>query len=134
MRAHQIDSSGLILNTIVVNSLDDLPNLVDASIGGGRGDSVIGGVLVPAAVVQPVPSSVTARQAVQALILAGIEEDAVEAAIAAIPDAMQRKLAANFWRRSNEFERSNPVLNSLAGSLGLDSDDLDDLFRQAATL
>lgn len=50
MIAHVIDENGVIVNTIVVDSLGDLPNLVDAAIGdgtGGIGDSVIDGVLIP---------------------------------------------------------------------------------------
>jgi hypothetical protein len=46
MRAHQIDSNGVIINTVRVNSLSDLPNLIDASIGGGIGDIVQNGNLV----------------------------------------------------------------------------------------
>lgn len=133
MRAHQIDGAGLILNTIVVNSLDDLPNLVDASIGGGRGDSVIGGVLVPAAVVQPVPREVTRRQAKQALLLAGLLDD-VQPAIDAIPEATQRGLIQIEWDDSQVFERDRPALIALATALGLDSDDLDDMFRTASAL
>lgn len=133
MRAHQIDSNGLILNTIVVNSLDDLPNLVDASIGGGRGDSVIGGVLVPASAVQPVPQAVTRRQAKQALLLAGLLDD-VQPAIDAIPEATQRGLIQIEWDDSQVFERDRPALIALATALGLDSDDLDDMFRTASAL
>jgi hypothetical protein len=47
MRAHQLDGNGLIINTVVVADLSVLPNLIDAAIGGGIGDSVIDGVLVP---------------------------------------------------------------------------------------
>lgn len=133
MRAHQIDGAGLILNTIVVNSLDDLPNLVDASIGGGRGDSVIGGVLVPAPAVQPVPQAVTRRQAKQALLLAGLLDD-VQPAIDAIPEATQRGLIQIEWDDSQVFERDRPALIALATALGLDSNDLDDMFRTASAL
>jgi hypothetical protein len=53
MNAHQLDSNGLIINTIVVDSLSDFPNLVNASIGGGIGDSIINGVLVRKPAVVP---------------------------------------------------------------------------------
>lgn len=47
MNAHELDGNGLILNTIVVESLDFSPGLVDADqIGGCKGDSIIDGVLV----------------------------------------------------------------------------------------
>lgn len=45
MRAHQLGANGEIINTVVVDSLDFLPGLVDAAIGGEIGDSVIDGVL-----------------------------------------------------------------------------------------
>lgn len=47
MKAHVVEND-LIVNTIVVDSLDILPNLYDADvIGGGIGDKIIDGVLVP---------------------------------------------------------------------------------------
>lgn len=81
---------------------------------------------------EPCPQIVTARQAVQALLLAGITEDAVEAAIAAVPDPVQRGMVSAEWRRSQTFERHRPSLIALAGALGLDSDALDQLFFAAA--
>jgi len=53
MRAHKVDGSGLIINTIIVDSL--YGGLIDASIGGGIGDSIINGVLVPAPMPEPEP-------------------------------------------------------------------------------
>lgn len=53
MRAHIIGASGVILNTIEVASLDWVPDygfgLLDASVGGSIGDSIVGGAVVPAA-------------------------------------------------------------------------------------
>lgn len=46
MNAHQLDENGIILNTIEVASLEAFPNLVDAKIGGQRGDSVIDGIVI----------------------------------------------------------------------------------------
>jgi hypothetical protein len=82
-----------------------------------------------------VPTSVTARQAVEALIRIGVTEAMVEAALAAIPDASQRAISTNLWRRSNDFERQNPTLIALAKqSLGMTEAQLDQLFITAATL
>jgi len=39
MIAHQLDAGGVILNTIVVDTLNDFPNLINASVGGVVGDS-----------------------------------------------------------------------------------------------
>lgn len=64
MRAHLLDENGKITNTIDVPSLDFLPNLVDALIGGGIGDSVINGVLVPREPEQPHGPSYAEQKAV----------------------------------------------------------------------
>ena len=34
MNAHQLDANGVIINTIVVESLDFMPNLIEATEGG----------------------------------------------------------------------------------------------------
>jgi hypothetical protein len=51
MRAHLLDANGVITNTIVIDSLDLFPDwhLVDASIGGQIGDSIVNGIVVPLA-------------------------------------------------------------------------------------
>lgn len=80
-----------------------------------------------------VPVSVTARQAEQALILAGLI-DLVEPAIDAIPDPTQRAMVRSEWRRSQVFERNRPSLIALGSALGLNAAALDALFVKAATL
>lgn len=97
------------------------------------GDAYAGGEFTRPAAVAPVPQQVTRRQAKQALLLAGLLSN-VQPAIDAIPDATQRALAQLEWDESLNFERHRPILIALAGALGLDSDDLDALFRTAAGL
>lgn len=80
-----------------------------------------------------VPQQVTRRQARQALLLAGLL-GSVQPAIDAIEDATQRGLAQIEWDDSQVFERQRPLLIALAAAIGLDSDDLDELFVTAATL
>jgi hypothetical protein len=81
-----------------------------------------------------VPTSVTARQAHQALIVMGLY-DQVAPAINAIADATQRRLVQAEWDKSQVFERNRPALIALAtGALGMTSAQLDDLFVFAATL
>jgi hypothetical protein len=46
MNAHQLDANGVILNTIVVDSLNVFPNLIDASVGGTVGDTWNGTAIV----------------------------------------------------------------------------------------
>lgn len=83
----------------------------------------------------PVPASVTARQAEQALLLAGITKEMVEAAIAAVPDPVQRGLVSAEWRRSQTFERHRPSLVALATTaLGMTTAQLDQLFIVADSL
>lgn len=132
MRAHIINEAGLILNTVVVNSLDDVPGCIDASIGGGPGDSIIDGELVPAPVVVPVPTAVTMRQARLALLGAGLLPS-VETAINAM--AEPAKTAARIeWDYSSELQRAHPLVTQLGGALGLDDAALDSLFVTAAGL
>jgi hypothetical protein len=80
-----------------------------------------------------VPQVVTRRQARQALLLAGLL-DSVQAAISAIPDTTQRRLAQIEWDDSQNFERQRPLLVSLATALGLTSAQLDQLFVTASGL
>jgi len=80
-----------------------------------------------------VPQKVTRRQARQALLLNG-KLDAVDAAIKAIPDAMQRAMVQIEWEDSMEFERQRPTLKALAAAIGLDDNQLDALFVQASKL
>lgn len=47
IRAHLLAEDGTIINTIVVDSLDFMPGLIDASIGGGIGDAIKDGVVYP---------------------------------------------------------------------------------------
>jgi hypothetical protein len=85
------------------------------------------------ATVNGVPQRVTMRQAQLALLAAG-KLDAVDAAIAAIPDVTQRMSAQITWEKSSAVERSNPLIAMLAGPLGLDDATLDALFIAADKL
>ncbi len=79
------------------------------------------------------PSSVTMRQARLALLGAGLL-DAVEAAIAAMTDATQRRAAEIEWEYAQTVDRNSPFTQQLASGLGLTSEQLDSLFTQAAAL
>lgn len=87
----------------------------------------------PPATAPVVPESITRRQARQVMVLNGISLAAVDAVIAALPEP-SRTVATIFWSDSNDFERHNPMLLQLAPLVGLNSQQLDLLFRQAATL
>lgn len=75
----------------------------------------------------PVPDVVTPRQIRWALNAAGLR-GTVEGAIAAADQNTK-----DAWEFSNEVRRDNPLLNSLAAALGMTSEQLDDLFRLAAS-
>lgn len=134
MTTYAIITDGIVTNIIVADpavaaSMGALP-----AQGAGIGWTYANGVFTaPPAPAPVVPTSVTRRQARQALLLAGLL-DSVDPAIAAIPDTTQRKLAQIEWQDSQDFERHRPLLVSLASALGLTSAQLDQLFITAATL
>jgi hypothetical protein len=78
----------------------------------------------------PVPQFVTRKQARKALIHAGFF-DAVQPAIDAIEDPIERALMQTEWDDSEIYERHDPALLALAEILDLDSDQVDALFIQA---
>lgn len=87
----------------------------------------------PPATVNGVPQSAPRKQARQALVLAGLYEQAI-AAIAAIPDAQQRMLAQIEWDDSPAYERQSPLVQQVGAALGLSDEQIDNLFVTASTL
>lgn len=83
----------------------------------------------PPAPPAPVPRVVTNFQARAALMQADLFET-VNAAVMGGTDA----LAKQAWEYANEITRDGALVNSLAAGLGLTAEQLDDLFRQAATI
>jgi hypothetical protein len=77
---------------------------------------------------EPVPQSVTPRQARLALLAAG-HLAAVNAAVAAAGPQAQID-----WDYALEIRRDNALIASMAASLGLTDAQIDDLFRAAAVL
>ena len=76
---------------------------------------------------------VTMRQARRALLDAGLL-DQVDAAIAAIADATERRQAEIDWEYATTIERLWPWVQTLGAALGLSAEALDALFELAATL
>lgn len=128
MNAHIIEN-GTITNTIEVESLDFLPNLIDASIGGGTGWGYVDGTLIPPLPTpEPVPDSVSMRQVrLQLLALGSLAT--VNGAIATMPEAAQIE-----WEYATEVERTNPLVPAMAGLLGWSEADTDLYFSEAAKL
>lgn len=80
----------------------------------------------------PVPQVVTMRQARLALLGAGLLAQ-VDAAIEALPEP-QRSAARIEWDYSSEVHRNRPFVQQLGYALGLNDEQLDALFTQAAAL
>lgn len=75
----------------------------------------------------PVPGEVSSGQII--LALAELDWlDAVDAAVAQA-DALSQRL----WARASRFPRDDAMLIAIGTAIGKSSDDLDDLFRLAAT-
>jgi len=83
-------------------------------------------------VVPTVPNSITMRQARLALHSQGLYT-AVSAAIDALPDPPKTEAIIE-WEYSNEVQRRNGFVSSIAPILGLSEQDLDDLFILGASL
>lgn len=77
----------------------------------------------------PVPQVISRRQAKQALLQAGLL-DVADAAISAGGD----RAAQIDWVDAQEFRRDWETLISMQNALGLTDEQVDDLFRLAATL
>lgn len=81
----------------------------------------------------PVPQTVTMRQARLALLGTGLLDD-VDAAIAAIQDTTQRRAAEIEWEYAQTVDRTSTFTQQLAGGLGLNDAQLDQLFTEASKL
>lgn len=81
-----------------------------------------------------VPASVSARQIRLWLIRHGISLAAVDAAIDAIPDQLQRDSVRVEWDYAPYVERTHPMLVPLAAALGLTEQQVDQAFVEAATI
>lgn len=80
-----------------------------------------------------VPQSCTPAQGLVALFaVKGITEDDVHAAIAQIPDAVQRYTAQIGYTRATQWERQSATMQAMAALLGLTEADLDALFTFAS--
>lgn len=82
----------------------------------------------------PVPQQISARQIRLWLVRNGIGLAAVEAAIDGIEDATARESVRVEWEYAPYIERSHAMLIPLAAALGLNAEQIDAAFREAATL
>ena len=80
-----------------------------------------------------VPQQVTRAQGKAALIAAGLW-GAVESYVAGIADATEKALSLVALNDTTHWQRTSPFLNAAAQALGLTSEQLDELFQQAAEI
>lgn len=102
-------------------ALDD-----DAPVGPGF--TYDGEAFAEPVIVEPVPASVTPLQIRKALRHAGLKE-AVDAMIANVPEEISEE-----WEYATTIDRHNPTLLAAAQGLGMSEEQVDDLFRLAATM
>ena len=84
--------------------------------------------------VSAVPKSASARQIRLWLLRQGISLAAVDVAINAIPDQLQRDSVRVEWEYSPYVERNHPMLIPLAAALGLSEEQVDQAFVEAAVI
>ena len=82
----------------------------------------------------PVPERVSARQIRLWLVRHGVSLAAVDAAIDAIPDQLQRDSVRVEWDYAPYVERSHPMLIPLAAALGLTEQQVDQAFIEASSI
>lgn len=83
---------------------------------------------------ESIPASITARQIRLWLVRHGISLAAVESAIDSIQDATVRDSVRVEWEYAPYVERAHPWLVPMAAALGLNADQIDQAFREAAAL
>jgi hypothetical protein len=85
-------------------------------------------------IMSEVPASVSARQIRLWLIQHGISLSQVDAAIASIPDELQRDSVKVEWEYAPYVERAHPMLIPLAAALGLTEEQVDQAFIEASII
>lgn len=116
--------NGVVTNIIIADAevIESFTGMWVDAAGAGIGDAYVNGEFVkPWMMVSP-------RQIRQALTAAGLRTQ-VEAAVAAGDQDLK-----DWWEFSTAVERNHPMVIAMATGLGVSESQLDDLFKQAATL
>jgi len=127
---YAIIESGIVANVIEAEAGFTIPGVVlVASDVAGPGWTYDGSLFhPPVPPPPPVPDSVSPLQARRALRNVGLL-DTVNDIVAAADDDTR-----DAWEYTIEVRRDSPILSALAGQLGMTDEQIDDLFRVAATL
>lgn len=131
MRAHVIEN-GMVVNTILVESLDFLPNLVDSSNGGKIGDLWDGENFTTPEPTTSAPESITPRQGMLILSRYNLLTP-VQSALANM-EGQEGVEARIDFERANEWKRDWPLLIGMATQFGLSSAQIDQMFVEASQL
>lgn len=114
-------------------SRSDMPGrMIPAVVGNRHWDELVTLGITPADYVappEPIPSTVTPRQARLALLDAGLL-DTVETELA----KPENKAALISWEYATTVERDSPLIATIGGALGMTDQQIDDLFTAAAAL
>lgn len=132
MPRYAIVEASKVSNIIVADAEVAASRGLTPADGAALGDTWDGQQFIRPSPVPVVPAAVTMRQARLALHGAGLLAG-VETAIEALSEPA--KTAARIeWDYSNEVQRHNGVLSTLAAALGLTESQIDALFVAASTL
>lgn len=128
MRAHVIED-GLVANTIEVESLDFMPNLIDASNGGTIGDTWDGTQFIPAPpAAEYLPTQISKKQAKWRLV----DMELYDAVNAAIPTMGIKAQIA--WNDADVFVRTDPLVLEMVSLFSWTGEEMDSFFVEAAKL
>ena len=78
--------------------------------------------------------TITPRQIRMALLMSGYSLEDISNAISSIPDSTQRQLAQVEWEYAVDFERHNPLVESIGQAIGLSSAQIDSLWGMAMNI
>ena len=126
-------AGGVVAKVIIVESLGQAPGAIDGT-GADIGDTWNGVSFVKPVPSAYVPPEVSMAQARVALTRAGITEDDIDAAIAAMAPGAERVEAGIWWRNATLVHRDSSIVASISDLLGLTSGQVDALFVAAASI
>lgn len=125
MKAHIIEN-GIVVNTIKVESLDFMPNLIDGSDGGIGWEYINGELIEPTPIIE-VPQTITKLQAMKQL--KAIDKwNALKVVLASNEDVNDE------WVLSDNLNRTYPLVLGMAQALDISDEELDTLFVEASKL
>lgn len=128
MRYAQIQN-GKVVNCIMVDNPNDFPDMVlIQSDTAETGDNYANGVFTRPAPVVIVPEAISATQFRRALTHFGLRS-AIEAGVASADQDTK-----DMYEFSASFHRDNPLLNDMASLLGIQADQVDQVFIYGASL